>query len=290
MHIEPGYPLYSSEAYSRWFYYPPPYYYLGNWYYATPWLWYDGNPHGSYTYATWQSKIVARMSKPSPVTITISGDYTPLTRTGIIYVKFRNDSTATINGRVIFIITEDSLYYAAPNLDSMHNHVARDYIPTQVGQTVSIAPGDSVTLSQSFTIQPAWNVNRCEIVTWIQNNIMQSDSTKEIWQGGMIKVTELSIEENNTKKISSAKVCATPNPCTGETKFSFNLPEGTEYSIRIFDILGRQIRILNDVSKRDNEPVKWNLRDDQGVRVSAGVYLYRIESPLINTTGKVVVR
>ncbi|OPX17931.1 hypothetical protein BXT86_03840 [candidate division WOR-3 bacterium 4484_100] len=196
MHIDNGYPLYNAEARQRMYFYPPPYYYQGNWYYATPWLWYDGDPHGSYLYSTWESKIVNRMNQPSPVTLTIWGDYSA-DGSGTVYAKFRNDSTATLNGRVIFVITEDSLYYSGPNGDVWHNHVARDYLPDQNGQTVSIAPGDSITLSQPFTIQSGWDENMCQIVTWIQSDVLQSDSTKEIWQGGYIDVTELSIKEHN---------------------------------------------------------------------------------------------
>jgi len=290
MHVDNSYPLYCLEAHQRMSYYPAPYWTGSYWGYVTPWLWYDGDKHGSYTYSTWQSKIVNRMNQASPVTITMGGEYSPTDGSGTIYAQFRNDSTATINGRVIFVITEDSLYYAAPNGDNWHNHVARDYLPNQNGQTVSIPAGNSVTVSQPFTIQSGWNVDKCEIVTWIQNDVMQPDTTKEIWQAGMIKVTNIGIKETNHREISTRAVNPIPNPCVEGTRFVFSLPEGVEYRINLFDVTGRRIRTLKGTATGNTESVKWQLRDDKGSLVGSGVYLYRFESDRINTTGKVVVR
>ncbi len=290
MHVDNAYPLYCAEALQRMYYYPPPYYYNGSWYYATPWLWYDGNPHcGSYT--TWESKIVARMNQPAPVTITMWGTYTPLRGTGTIYAKFRNDSTAAITGRVVWVITEDSLYYAAPNGDLWHNHVARDYLPNQNGQTTTIAAGDSVTLSQNFTIQSGWNANRCQIVTWIQNDVMTADSIKNIWQGCYINVSDLTyLAEDNSKKVETENVLLAPNPCIKNANFSFRLNVGSPYTISIFDISGRKIRTIKGIASGEQERVQWDLRNELGRKVNCGVYFYRFESNTTNTAGKIIIR
>ena len=292
MHVWSGYPLYLTEAWSRMEYYPPPYYDGFDWYYVAPWLWFDGDKHGSSHYSSWETKIVQRMNQPAPVAITMWGNYSPSQGTGTIYTKFRNDSTQAITGRVFFVITEDSIYYEAPNGDNWHNHVARDYIPgPQNGQVIYLTAGDSVTVNKSFTIQPSWNEERCDIVTWIQNNVMQIDSTKEVWQGGIIKITELTgIEEEPIQEIPLFAVTSVPNPCVSEAKFFFSLPNGVEYSITFFDISGSHIKRLHGVSSGNRESVYWDLKDDGGFLVSAGVYLYRFESQVINSTGKLVVR
>jgi hypothetical protein len=292
MHVDDWAPLYNDEAFDRWWnYYPPPYYYEGEWVWATPWLYYDGNKHGGYQYSLWESIIVERMNQPAPMTITMWGNYTQARGTGTVYAKFRNDSTETITGRVIFVITEDSIYYEAPIGDNWHNHVARDYVPTQHGQIISILAGDSVTVSQQFTIHLGWNVERCNIITWIQNDIMQPDSTKEIWQGGFMKVTELAgIETESIPNHLPSLVTVIPNPCTEGVDFLFNLPQGVEYSITLYDVVGRKIGRLHGVSCGDQESVKWDRKDDKGQTVNAGIYLYRFASPVLNTTGKLVVK
>jgi|UniRef100_A0A7V3RH30 hypothetical protein len=289
MHIDNAYPLYSAEARARMYFYPPPYYYGGTWYYATPWLWYDGDPHGSYDYSNWQTRIVNEMNRPAPFTCTMWGTYTP--PNGVVYAKFRNDSTATVTGRIRFVLTEDSLYYAGPNGDVWHNHVARDYLPDTSGTPVTLAPGESVIVSRNFTIQSGWNANKCEIVTWIQSNTMLPDSTKDIWQGGMIKVSQLTyIQENASQKPVHTEIRPIPNPCVNHAEFSFTLDKGELYRILIFDVSGRCIREIKGYGTGENQLVKWDLKTETGNRVSSGVYLYRFESKGTKASGKIVIR
>jgi hypothetical protein len=268
-------------------YYLPPV--NGN--YIPPWLWYDGDPDGSWSYWDWESKIVDRMNQPSPVTIQMWGSYYPADDTGTVYARFRNDSTATIDGRVLFVITEDSLYYQTPYIE-WHNNVPRDYLPDENGAIVSIPPGDSVTVSQPFTIDIDWNADFCRILTWIQNDSMQVDSTKEIWQGGLVKVTDLisGIEDEFVEELPRSGITVTPNPCVEATEFSFHLPAESAYRIGIFDIMGRRIRTLNGVTSGGRHSIRWNRRDDAGTLVRAGVYLYHFTSDIITVTGKVIVR
>lgn len=289
MHINSSYPLYCAEAYYRWYSYPPPYYYNGVWYYATPWLWYDGDPHGSYDYPNWESKIVAEMNRPAPFTCTIWGTYTP--PNGVVYAKFRNDSTASLTGRIRFVLTEDSLYYSAPNGDLWHNHVARDYLPDTSGTPVTLGPGDSITVSRNFTIQSGWNANKCEIVTWIQNTVLLPDSTRDIWQGGIIKVSELTyVEEDGSKNELTEPIKPVPNPCVSRTRFTFRLNSGALYQINIFDVTGRKIRTIKGLATGNEQIVEWDLKDGGGRTMGSGVYLYRFESKETSSSGKIVIR
>ena len=286
MHINNTQPLYCEEANQRKFYYYPP---LGG-NYPNGWLWYDGNHHGKDEFWTYESLIVNRMNQPSPVTITMWGYFTPTTGNGTIFTQFRNDSMAAIDGRVLFVLTEDSIYYPAANFDSIHNHVARDYLPDHNGVTVSIPAGDSVTVSQPFSVQAAWDDEQCRIVTWIQKDIPQADSTKEIWQGGIKPLSELGVCEQRSDITPIPAILPIPNPCLAYTSFSFNLPAGVEYQINIFDVMGRSIRIMKGKASTSTESIKWNCRDDAGSSVRSGVYLYHFESRIINTIGKIIVR
>ena len=292
MHVSSNaYGMYLYEARQRWFSYPPPYYLGGTWYWATPWLWYDGDPHSDW-YNTWESKIVNRMNQPAPVTATMWGDYNASSMTGTIYAQFRNDSTETLNGHVLFVITEDSIQTSppVPNGDVWHNYVARDYLPNYTGTLVNIPAGDSVTVSEAFTIDAEWNRYKLTFVTWFQDDVLQPDSAKEIWQGGMIDFSVFGIEEVPAEDVSLQKVNVAPNPCVDGTKFSFNLPTGSEYKIDIFDVTGRHVKTLAGLSSGNQEVVAWNLKDDRGFVIGAGVYLFRFESNVVNTNGKIVVR
>ena len=291
MHVvNNSYGMYCWEALQRMFSYPAPVYSGGQWGYYTPYLWYDGHK-GSTSYGTWNSQITGRMAQPAPVTITMWGDWSPAQGTGTIYAQFRNDTTAMLNGRVFFVATEDSIYRITSNGDIWHNHVARDYLPDHNGETVSIPAGDSITVSRTFALDTLWNPNMIEFVTWLQDVDMQvMDSTIEIWQGGILTIDQLGIEEYGSSQISTTQILTIPNPCVDGTRFSFTLPSGNAYSIKLFDVTGRKVRTLNGMASDDEESVDWDLQNEQGVRVSAGVYLYYFESETITSTGKVVVR
>lgn len=290
MHISTSYPLGLAEAASRWHWYPAPYWYGTYWTYATPWLWIDGDKHGSYMYSQWQTKITNRMNIPSPVTITIWGDWWPAQGTGTVYAQFRNDSTERLAGNVLFVVTEDSIQWSAPNGDQWHNHVARDYLPTHNGEYVSLPAGDSITLSRTFVLDTLWNPDMIQFVTWIQDEAIQPDTVIEIWQGGILDIEELGIKEYENNQIATANVLPIPNPAVNGTRLSFTLPTGEDYRVTFYDISGRKIRAFNGNASGNEESIEWNLRDQQGTRVSAGVYLYRFESLEQNATGKIVVR
>ncbi len=289
-----SYGMYLQEAHDRWYWYPPPYYMGGSWYYATPWLWYDGCGHISW-YDEWDSLITTRMNVPAPVTITMWGSWWPAQGTGTIYAQFRNDSTETLNGNVLFVMTEDSIQTSppVPNGDQWHNHVARDYLQGSGGpggETISIPAGDSLTLSRTFALDTAWDASMIEFVTWIQDINMQPDSVIEIWQGGILDIDELGIEEYGNNQISASQISPIPNPCVNGTRFAFALLAGEKYKLSFYDVSGRKIQAISGIASGDDEAVSWDLTNKQGARVSAGVYLYRFESMEINTTGKVVVR
>ncbi len=275
MHLRSGYPLYCAEAFSRMYYYPSPY--------ATPMLKYDGLNGGS-GYGGWQNLITGRFNIPSTVTITMYGDYSD--GSGTINVKFRNDTTVTISARAYIVITEDSLYYLGPNGDPWHNHVARDYVPSYTGQYITIPAGDSVIVTQPFTIQAGWDEDMCNIVAWFQ-----TDGTRKMWQGGKTPVTALvGVEEYESDVMPVYAVTTVPNPCVSNTSFQFELPIGTNYKIAIYDVSGRRIQTLDGIASGAKESVRWNLEDNTETHVSSGIYCYRFESEVTNQTGKIIVR
>ncbi|UCG29221.1 MAG: Omp28-related outer membrane protein [candidate division WOR-3 bacterium] len=290
MHVYTSYPLGTAEAHSRWYSYPPPYWYNNGWYYATPWLWIDGDKRGSYSYSQWSTKIATRMAVPSSFTTTMWGDWIPAEGTGTVYTQFRNDSNDPLTGNVILVVVEDSIYQPAPNGDLWHNNVARDYIPDWIGDEVTIPAGDSVTVSYDFTLGTTWNSEKIQFFAFIQDTALQPDTIIEVWQGAKLDITELGVAEYGNASVAGISITPTPNPCVNGTRFSFTLPNGERYQINFFDITGRKIRTLNGVASGNEEAVEWNLRNVNDARVSAGVYLYRFESNSVYTTGKVVVR
>lgn len=236
--------------------------------------------------STWRPSIINRMSQPSPVTLTITGNYNPATNNGTVNASFRNDSSATITARVYFVITEDSLYHVDPNGHAWHNHLARDFLPNQTGETVTINPGETVVKSRSFTISGSWDEDMCYIVTWLQADA----PSRNVFQAGETEVMNLiGVEETiDIKKVTST-VALISNPCASDNiRFALNLPEHTRYKIEIFDILGRRIKTMTETAQDNQEEVSCNL-DEAGGDINAGVYLYRFTSDILITSGKIII-
>lgn len=72
---------------------------------------------------------------------------------------------------------------------------------------------------------------------------------------------------------------AMPNPFNPSTVLSYQLPEAGEVSLVIYNMMGQQVRLLEWGFRAPGvHEIEWNGRDDNGVVVSSGVYLYRFVS------------
>lgn len=66
---------------------------------------------------------------------------------------------------------------------------------------------------------------------------------------------------------------ATPNPAGASTYLVLRMPEAGRVELSIYDLAGRTVRrLLDGVLDSGDHRVTWDLRDQAGVRVSAGVY------------------
>ena len=68
-----------------------------------------------------------------------------------------------------------------------------------------------------------------------------------------------------------------PNPFNPETTIKYELPKTSKVKLQIFNILGQKIKTLVDEEKQPGYySVKWNGINDYGVKVSSGIYIYRL--------------
>ena len=78
-----------------------------------------------------------------------------------------------------------------------------------------------------------------------------------------------------------------PNPFNPETNISYDLPEDGLVSVNVYDMKGTLVKTLvNDVQSCGYRTLKWNGTNDKGQKVSAGLYLYRIEAEGFTDTKK----
>jgi hypothetical protein len=68
-----------------------------------------------------------------------------------------------------------------------------------------------------------------------------------------------------------------PNPFSDQTTLEYVLPDPGTVRLAVYDVLGRQVRVLVDENQQaGRHTVQWDGRDESGRRLASGVYLARL--------------
>lgn len=93
-----------------------------------------------------------------------------------------------------------------------------------------------------------------------------------------------SVEENGTIPTVFNLDQNYPNPFNPTTIISYSLPEAASVSLKVFDVLGREVQTLvNDVKNAGTYTVEFNANN-----LPSGVYIYRIETPNYSSVKKML--
>ncbi|MFQ5636743.1 MAG: S8 family serine peptidase [bacterium] len=70
-----------------------------------------------------------------------------------------------------------------------------------------------------------------------------------------------------------------PNPFNPETVIEYHLPEAGSVSLKIYTILGQEVRtVVDEVKQPGIHRARWDGNNDAGKRLASGVYIYRIQA------------
>ena len=80
-----------------------------------------------------------------------------------------------------------------------------------------------------------------------------------------------------------------PNPFNPVTNISYNLPKESFVDITIYDLLGNVVKnLLNTNQSSGYKTIQWNATNNEGQPISAGVYLYSIDTGVLVQTKKMI--
>jgi len=80
-----------------------------------------------------------------------------------------------------------------------------------------------------------------------------------------------------------------PNPFSSSTTIVFSLSKGAQVELSVYDLSGRIVRrLLSANVPAGVHQATWDGRDARGRPVAAGVYLYRLQSPALSRTMRMV--
>lgn len=89
--------------------------------------------------------------------------------------------------------------------------------------------------------------------------------------------------------INNALAPPAPNPTSKAVRLGFAVREGDVGSLNIYDLTGRLVRsLVPNVSGPISQSVQWDLDDNHGRRVAAGIYFARLDTGKAKITRQVV--
>lgn len=81
-----------------------------------------------------------------------------------------------------------------------------------------------------------------------------------------------------------------PNPFNPSTQISFTLPLNNKISLKVFDILGNEVKTLIDGQElaKGQHSVQWNGTNNSGTKVASGTYIYTLKFGNFQKSSKMV--
>jgi len=78
-----------------------------------------------------------------------------------------------------------------------------------------------------------------------------------------------------------------PNPFSGATTISYQLSGGGRVSLKLYNVAGQLVRVLEDGPRPAGRyALRWDGRDGEGRALPNGLYFYRLEAPNLTATRK----
>ena len=101
---------------------------------------------------------------------------------------------------------------------------------------------------------------------------------QEFWLDNIEITTVTSIPDNSLPENFMLRQNF-PNPFNPATAIEFALPQASLVSLKIYDVLGKEIRTLtNRYYNAGNYTIDWDSKDNNRKRVSSGVYFYLLRA------------
>jgi flagellar hook assembly protein FlgD len=98
-----------------------------------------------------------------------------------------------------------------------------------------------------------------------------------------------SANDDVTEVTPISNLTSFPNPFAGKTDISFNLNKAAKTNLNIYNLKGQLVRSLNSgfLAKGDHK-VSWDGYDNQGLKVSPGIYFSKLETASKTLTHKII--
>ena len=123
---------------------------------------------------------------------------------------------------------------------------------------------------------------------WMQ--IRTSEAAKSI----TANLTETSVyalvpDTLPSQRIKDAPLSVFPNPFNPDTNISFSLDMDGKTCLKVYNLKGQLVRtILNDNLTKGSYTIAWDGKDNSGISISSGVYIFQLTHGKLSKIGKAI--
>jgi len=245
-------------------------------------------------FARYDSAFQSLSANMTDYDISIGGTKEGSTITYSVDIANENDSLFYGHSLHVFIV-EDSIlttwdYQGSGDSLAFARNVVRDWFTDSLSYDSSYG---NQTFSGSFDLdQSQWNTDQIKIIAIIQDgltNQVYQAAEQSINQFEFLDIDQSSLKESPNMPLSYILYQNHPNPFNPVTRIDYTLPANEFVSVRITDIMGRQIKSLVNTNQLAGvKSVQWNATNDLGQPVSAGMYIYTIQAGDFRQTRKML--
>jgi predicted extracellular nuclease len=80
-----------------------------------------------------------------------------------------------------------------------------------------------------------------------------------------------------------------PNPFNPVTRIEFNVPKTGQVKVVVYDILGRQVKVLfNAMAPAGRQTLTWDATNEAGTTLGSGIYFYQLQSENFTMSKKMI--
>ena len=173
---------------------------------GTPTAWFDGGNavvggnHTTSMYSNYLPKYNLRKAIQSDFTLEVEGSNSGLIDYELNIAIENVGGGSTDNLKLHVVVTESGILESWQGMTELH-HIERLMAPNQNGTTLDFSGGDLLEETVTFSMDPSWVNENCDVIVFIQNS-----STKEVRQGTIDHLSDFGTSNVNDAALTAAVV------------------------------------------------------------------------------------
>lgn len=155
-----------------------------------------------------------------------------------VRVWAKTEATHSLGALRLFVgLSEDTVFYNAPNGESPHYNVFRQSLSGAQGEQIFLSStvGDSVMFVGKTSMDSEWDANRIFATV-----ILQEEDNKELVQAGAVPASQNDVTTTSIDKDWDLGIRMYPNPAKEQLQIELSAPAPVQ--AQLYSLLGREIR------------------------------------------------